>query len=278
MPGVFELLKKGWDIYAKNWRTYLPYLIALFIATLATELLNNKYGPTQGTFIARNWNELASFGLIILPLFLVVFYIGLALLMHLYHITKNQPTSVPESFRSVGRRFLPTLGAYILSSLLLAIGGVIMYFQSLKGAPGLPDKTSLIIMGVAFLVLVIPGIIFAVWFMFSYFEALFDGKNPIAAMKASYALVHGRFWHVTWLAVATGIIISMITYLITDISKWIIVRGIMGSLTESVPAGNLAVIVITTLFGTLIIPWGYGITLNLYAALKEPKESSDHAA
>jgi len=49
---------------------------------------------------------------------------------------------------------------------------------------------------IGFALLIIPGIIFSVWFAFSYYVLLFEGKTGIDAMKASKAYVKGRWWAV----------------------------------------------------------------------------------
>lgn len=48
-----------------------------------------------------------------------------------------------------------------------------------------------------FLLLIIPGFIFLVWFSFAAIIAVIEGKG-IASIKQSKELVAGRFWQVAW--------------------------------------------------------------------------------
>ncbi len=41
---------------------------------------------------------------------------------------------------------------------------------------------------------VVPGLIFAIWFGYAQFLAMFEGKQGLAALAESRSLVQGRFW------------------------------------------------------------------------------------
>lgn len=55
--------------------------------------------------------------------------------------------------------------------------------------------TGLAVLG-GFILLIIPGIIFAVWFMFSHLTVLFEDKRGVEALKHSKAYVRGRWWEI----------------------------------------------------------------------------------
>ncbi len=49
-----------------------------------------------------------------------------------------------------------------------------------------------------FLLLIIPGLVFIVWFAYAQQAALLDGKRGMEALNASRELSRGRFWTVAW--------------------------------------------------------------------------------
>jgi len=49
---------------------------------------------------------------------------------------------------------------------------------------------------VGFILLIIPGIIFAIWFIFTPYTLMFDGFKGVAALKRSKELVQGYWWAV----------------------------------------------------------------------------------
>jgi len=280
MPGVFELLKRGWDIYRKNIRAFFVYIGIVFALALGIEILNMLYGPTEGTLIARNWDEVASFSLLILPVLLALFYAGLAFFVAMYRRMQDKSAEPKEAFTIAGKRFLPSLAAYIIASFLLWIGGGIASSQMIKFLPGAPsaselsDVISIVIVVFAIICLVIPGMILSIWFMFGQFETLLAERAPFAALRESYRLVHHRFWRVLWITFATTVVISALGYLIGDIVELIAVKGALKLFTESAGAGAIGKTVVETLVGSLIAPWGYAMTLYLYQALKESQSAA----
>ena len=67
---------------------------------------------------------------------------------------------------------------------------------------------TLIILG-GLLLLLIPGLIFSVWYGFSQMEVVLHKKRGWQALAASQTLVHGRFWPVAWRLVAGPVILLL---------------------------------------------------------------------
>jgi len=274
MPGIFQLLKHGWDLYTKHIRHYWIYLLILFIVSEASNLLNVFYGPTLGTVNAKNWQEIASYLIILIPTFLILFYVGLAFMSAMYGRLQKKSLDHPAIFSVSGRRLLASLGAYIMTSLTVIVGLLLIMLtvgqELLKLAlqKGGADMTTLDLVGTAIgTILLIAGFILYIWFNFSYLEALLAGKNPIASIKGSYELVRTRWWQVFWRIFAPSFILAAFASLIATV----IDRG-LGGLALNLLGFNGALIfdlTIASLIGILIGPWGYGITLHLYQALKE---------
>jgi hypothetical protein len=55
----------------------------------------------------------------------------------------------------------------------------------------------LIVLG-GFILLIIPGLVFAVWYALSTHAAMLDDKHGMEALTASRELVRGKFWSVAW--------------------------------------------------------------------------------
>lgn len=96
---------------------------------------------------------------------------------------------------------------------------------------------SLIMLG-GFVLLVIPGIIFSVWFSLSYFTFLIEGKRGWQALKASKEYVKGKWWPVfgrlvvvTIAMVAASVAIDMVLGLILPGMQ---IRQAIGTLVTSV--------------------------------------------
>lgn len=60
---------------------------------------------------------------------------------------------------------------------------------------------------------IIPGIIFAVWFLFSRYILIFEDKKGISALKESRRLVQGNWWGVFGRLLIIGILASIISYI-----------------------------------------------------------------
>jgi len=54
----------------------------------------------------------------------------------------------------------------------------------------------------AFLLLVIPALIFSIWFSMWKFILVTEGKSGLSALHASREYIRGRFWGVVWRAIA----------------------------------------------------------------------------
>jgi len=64
-----------------------------------------------------------------------------------------------------------------------------------------------------FILFVIPGIIFAVWFGFSLYVYIFEGTKGSSALKKSKELVKGRWWPVFARFLVFGIIAMLISWI-----------------------------------------------------------------
>lgn len=68
-----------------------------------------------------------------------------------------------------------------------------------------------------YLLLLIPGLIFAVWYLFSVIILLAENKKGREALRASKRLVRGYFWPVVWRILILGAAISAISLAVSMI-------------------------------------------------------------
>lgn len=169
------LLRDAWRSYRENFslmiRTYLYALIG-FVPLIATLILLFAYSQTYPYF---------SFGL---QVFLAVLlaYAGLFSLGFLIYMTVNAYLgmfiAIKENFRLEPKQNLEEgkkrFWSYIVISLLTFL--LILFW---------------------FFMLVIPALVFMVFYSLAVYVLIFEDKREMDAIKRSYHLIKGRFWAVT---------------------------------------------------------------------------------
>jgi uncharacterized membrane protein len=115
---------------------------------------------------------------------LVIFWLNLALIKSLGEAIQNQKVeSILSALKSTGPLYMAAFGASLLT-------GILVFFGTL--------------------LLIIPGIIFAVWYLFTIYIVIFEKKDATEAMQSSKALVVGRWWGITWRAVVPQVLFIVI--------------------------------------------------------------------
>lgn len=126
-----------------------------------------------------------------------------------------------------------------------------------------------IMMGVAvifgFILLIIPGIIFAVWFSQALYVRVFENIGSFDAMKRSKAYVKGRWWGVVGRYLVIGIF-SLIVSLVSQL--------IGAGFVESEIAALVVLGVIITYVGPILFaPFNAAYQYHLYTTLRDTYES-----
>jgi hypothetical protein len=109
--------------------------------------------------------------------------------------------------------------------------------------------TGLASLGAA-LLLVVPGIIVAVFLAFSSFVMVIEDKRGIEALRASWYYVRGRWWLIFWrllflilILVAALIAVSLVSYILTP-GNSVVARGIISAIVSGLilsPVGTVYV-------------------------------------
>ncbi len=111
--------------------------------------------------------------------------------------------------------------------------------------------------GIGFILLVIPGIIFLVFFVVSVPALVVENRRGTQAMKRSWSLVSGHFWH------ALGVILVAA-----------IITGAVGGIIGAIGGSNWVLRWIFTAIGEIITsPFTALVSVLLYLDLRARKEA-----
>lgn len=114
---------------------------------------------------------------------------------------------------------------------------------------------------IGFVLLIVPGIIFMIWFLFGYLALLIDGKRGTEALKASKSYVTGRWWAVF------GRFLFMLLVLILISAAFGIVAAALGGV-----AGDRVASVVTLLANFVVVPLSLSYIYFMYQDVKAATE------
>jgi len=89
-------------------------------------------------------------------------------------------------------------------------------FKKIKSIILVNVLVALAVLG-GYILLIIPGLIFGVWFSLSMFLLLIEGKTGREALRASKNLISGYFWPLTFRIVVFTLIVSLVSIAIAAI-------------------------------------------------------------
>jgi len=88
------------------------------------------------------------------------------------------------------------------------------------------------------LLLIVPGVIFSVWYYFAPLSAMLDGKRGTEALSFSRELSRGRFWRTAWLILGGPLVISLVYYPIVSLLI-ILLASLTGTGMDALVSDNL---------------------------------------
>lgn len=174
LPGVNTLLALSWQIFKKEPYTFLGFSGWLFVP-IVLNLLANIVLPTQFDALADTAFSIVAYG--ILSIWVVV-----AMTITTRQIVTQKTNDSIAISRLAWQFLIPYLLATILTSFLNLVG---------------------------FALLVVPGILFYVWYAFAPTIILIEGGGFIEAFHKSKALVKGRFGAIFWRLVVGNLAIGL---------------------------------------------------------------------
>ena len=214
---IKDLIKKSYELYAKNAKLFFTYAVIVSAPSIALSFL---------VTILRSVFNLQKVSLLT-PLYAILFFaLGvisyfLSLWLSIAFIktvsdkyNEKNTENIKKVIFDTKKLIIPTLIVSILSGLAI-LGGLLL--------------------------LVVPGIIFSIWFAFSFYVVVLDGKEGTEAMRESKKLVEGR-WFPTFIRlfapsllflIISGILQSPFSYIMAN-SKSIFIGNIVGILSSIV--------------------------------------------
>lgn len=190
---VSELIKTSFTLYRDNAKLFLQYVALIYLPTIFISLVTNTLAIIgQGKQGLELFLLLGGLGFLIASI--VSLWISIAFIRVIAARAEGQsPGTVSEEAQTAKALLLPAIIASILAG-LAAFGG--------------------------FLLFIIPGVIFFVWFAFSLYAVALDQKKNTNALRQSRELVRGHWWDVAVRLLAFGLIYAAGVLAI----QWLLIR------------------------------------------------------
>lgn len=212
---ISDIITESWKLYRSHFKQLVPYMGLLLLPTLLLTLISGT-GIFLETYLPSSaaLNGIAYFIILAVTVFSFA-WVYVALFKAVGDIIQTNITPHwKTSLQSVLPYLWPLLYTVLLSYLIILLGT---------------------------LLLIIPGIIFAVWYSFVTYEVLFNAKRGKAALDSSKSLVKGRWWSIALrllipsfvIGIAimlAGLFVSLPTLLIPDALWSEVVRSIISVL------------------------------------------------
>jgi hypothetical protein len=259
--GLGEIISKSFGEYKANAGAYsLAVFLIYGIPVILFNLLVGYYYGFDMTGLSSRLGEVANLSelwIIISPLavilsayILVYSLLYIILYRGIIDISRKKKFSFGEVFSLGTKKYGKTLGFYVV------------YFLFLVGL---------------FLMLIIPGIIFSIYWALAIYVLIYEDKNIIDSLKVSFNLVRKRWW----MTLAYVIVFSLITWIISFVisipsSSLALYTGFKQALSGDI-SSNLILIskiisVITQIISNcIIIPLTILFGKNLYLEYKRKK-------
>ncbi len=231
---ISEIIKQGWQLYLDNFsKFFYPIIVSLipYLLLYVVEYFNTPAAPIL---------------IIILTALSIVidFWVVIVFMELIDKIYKKQTIEANKIYESAFKK----IPSYFLVALLVGL---------------------ITILG--FILLIIPGIIFAVWYSFAVYINVLENKDNKGwtALKSSKELVTGRWGKTFWRLLLPSLLIYAIVLAVIIALMFMISGGQIDLISyEQSIIYNL----ITSVIFTILSPLFVAFILFLYYSLKETKE------
>lgn len=167
-----RLLKQSWEIYCSRIKTLIGITAIPVVFSLLTELII----PSKKTSI--------EFFILGMMFFLTSVFLWLLVTPTLIFSIKEN-LDLKQSYKKGFKILTLYLWVATLKALIIFAG---------------------------FILLIIPGFIFSIWFSLAGYILIFEQKRGMSALWRSKDLVSGKFWKVLWRFLVFGVIIFIIAF------------------------------------------------------------------
>ncbi len=188
MMPLSTLITNTWLLYNKNFKIYLKLSFWIFLITIPAASL---------AFLLNAFRQLQAFGVLIsLLINLLVFVLTILVTVVLVRIADKQIQSVDSAAPvSIKSEFQRASGVWFEVLLIAILVGLIQ----LGG----------------FVLLIVPGVIFSIWFAFSLYLVILEKAKIKESLSRSRGLVRGRWWGVFARVLAPSILWSLFGWGVT---------------------------------------------------------------
>ncbi len=236
---ALEIVKQSWELYQKNWKKLGLYALIFFIPTIVFDLIWFLNLTLSRYTQSALWiNGLLRLFLIVIAIIFIL-WISIAFAQIIRDLLENRPATPFKSIMQTKSHLLwPTVYTTLLSALII-LGGTLLFF--------------------------IPGIIFSIWYAFTFYTIIFDGQKGVAALRTSKILVINRWFAILWRIAAPSFIFGLLAMAAVSIAQLSVLV---------IPAGNIrgiAEIIISNLVNTLCMPFTVAASVILYLNAKKTK-------
>lgn len=221
---VSDLLKEAWAQFNTHLNILIPIMLLAGIGAYLQIIL--MFASDNN---AANNPLVGALALIALVIYAIGMIWGFTALLNKIH-KLDQPMTLGQAYANAKPYIWPVFLVGLIVGILTTIG---------------------------FILIIIPGIIVAVWLSFSYFIVIDENKRGLEALKASKAYVENYFWPVLGRLLAVSIIVMIV----------IIIIGILAQMILGVALGSLIQTVISLAITPFVVLYQY----NLYKNVKQVK-------
>ena len=263
LPGFLSLLSESVKFYKKHAKSFILLSLWPFTIVVVISILQHSFLPQEGLAFVIGGLVL-SIILSVVQFFIQTLMYPVALIENIQTADSDIGYSTKNTYSKSMRLVLPLLFILILSSLIVITG---------------------------FTLLIIPGIILAVYFTFCVYALVIDGKRGLKALTTSYYYIQYDWWDVVlriFLLALIPVIFSGIVFVLLFLGLILLNGGfdysaIMG-MTHSVSASfsgslgyYLVIYVWQFVYLAVFLPISAIYLYQIYKRLKssrgEPKEA-----
>jgi hypothetical protein len=185
-----DILGHSWEIFCQQWKPLLAiFLTFILVYNVCISLITIWFNP-QWQAIAQPPFNFSAMLHVFLNMMLYAMLAGLIFVLGVIAINKitalaaaNQEIRLKDIYSFSFRKFFPYLGTSIITMIFLIV---------------------------LFILLIVPGIIFAVFWSFALFTVVLKDKFGIHALKESKAVVQGRWWEIVGMMIVFVLIIAVV--------------------------------------------------------------------
>ncbi len=256
-----ELIEQSWQLYRTHWKRLLPFMLFLFPLYI---VLNNVKLFRETLFAYTSLSMIAiMLVLVVLAGILIVLALwnSVAMTLTFQHITAHTPVTPWRASWALAQPLLfPTVYTAIIYTALVFFGSF------------------------AF---IIPGIIFLVWYAFSFYAVILDHETGLGPFRLSRRLTKGRTFEMLWRIFAPGLFFALILVLIKFVilSPFVLFSStinIANVTSDALSLNTLSFVevlknIITNIINAIMAPLSAFSGFLLYLSAKASYKASDEA-